>query len=228
MRTAVETWLTDMHIDRGLMMSEFLLAGATLKGPIALVALFTLRLSTFRTLTVTNEVENHLHLLCEAQRFDFDGLTLAFGWTLVSFDGNLEENLEVKGKFRAIGLAKMLQCTIRMFRLYHDGFIVAVTFLLLWHLMSIFADTFRCVLQSQTDLVSNGNVGTLPAIFPCAFHAVLTDGPVADGNSLWQSTVFQNDLGRQRLWKTRNLTLSQAATLLLLSLNQCDSHCKHQ
>lgn len=66
------------------------------------MALVTLGHSIFRTLTVTNKVQNHLHLLGEAQWFDFNGLTLAFGWTLVSFDGNLEENLEVKETFRAI------------------------------------------------------------------------------------------------------------------------------
>lgn len=74
------------------------------------MALLTEGLSIIRTLTVTDEVQNHLHLLSEAQWFDFDCLTLAFGRTLVSFDGNLEEHLEVRGQFRAI----RLQCTIRM------------------------------------------------------------------------------------------------------------------
>lgn len=43
-------------------------------------------------------------------------------------------------------------------------------------------------------LISNGDVGTLPAIFPSSLHAVLTDGFVGDGNPLWQPAVFQNDL----------------------------------
>lgn len=78
------------------------------------MALVTEGLSFIRTLTVANEVQNHLHLLSEAQRFDFDSFTLVCGWTLVSFDGNLEEHLEVRGKFRAIRLVQMLQCTIRV------------------------------------------------------------------------------------------------------------------
>lgn len=61
-----------------------------------MVALVTVALSLICTLTVANEVENHLHLLCEAQWFDFDGLALALCWTFVSFDGNLEEHLEVR------------------------------------------------------------------------------------------------------------------------------------
>lgn len=73
------------------------------------MALATEGLSLTRTLTVTNEVQNHLHLLGEAQWFDFDGLTLAFCRTLVSFDGNLEEHLEVRGEFRTIRPVQMLQ-----------------------------------------------------------------------------------------------------------------------
>lgn len=78
------------------------------------MALFTEGLSIVGTLTVTNEVQNDLHLLGEAQWFNFDGLTLAFGRTLVSFDGNLEEHLKVRGTFRAIRLVQMLQRTSRM------------------------------------------------------------------------------------------------------------------
>lgn len=74
----------------GDLQGGFLLAGATLKGPVALMALVTEGLSLTRTLTVTNEVQNQLQLLGEAQWFDFDGLTLPFSRTLVSFDGNLE------------------------------------------------------------------------------------------------------------------------------------------
>lgn len=43
-------------------------------------------------------------------------------------------------------------------------------------------------------LVSDGDVGALPAVLPCSFHTVLTDGLVGYGNSLRQPAVFQNDL----------------------------------
>lgn len=43
-------------------------------------------------------------------------------------------------------------------------------------------------------LVSNGDVGTLPAVLSCSLCTVLTDGFVGDGNSLWQPAIFQNDL----------------------------------
>lgn len=43
-------------------------------------------------------------------------------------------------------------------------------------------------------LVSDGDVGALPAVLPCSLHTILTDGLVGDGNSLWQPAVFQNDL----------------------------------
>lgn len=57
-------------------------------------------------------------------------------------------------------------------------------------------------------LIANGDVRTLPAVFPSALHAVLTDGFVGDGNPLWQPAVFQNDLRRQRLRRTREIKQS--------------------
>lgn len=84
------TWIT---------LKEFLLAGSTLEGPVAAVALDTPHLSLTGTLTVANEVQNYFHLLREAQWFDFNGLTLAMCWTLLRFNGNLEEHLEARGKF---------------------------------------------------------------------------------------------------------------------------------
>lgn len=59
-----------------------------------------------------------------------------------------------------------------------------------------------CVQQKKTNLVSDGDIGTLPAVLPCSLHTILTDGFVGDGDSFWQSAVFQNDLRRQRLSKT--------------------------
>lgn len=80
-------------------LKEFLLASSTLEGPVAIMALDTVRLSFTGTLTVTNEVQNYFHLLREAQWFDFNGLTLAMCRTLLCFNGNLEEHLEARGKF---------------------------------------------------------------------------------------------------------------------------------
>lgn len=78
---------------------EFLLAGSTLEGSVAVVALDTFHLSFTGTLTVANEVQNYFHLLCESQWFDFNGLALAMCRTLLRFNGNLEEHLEARGKF---------------------------------------------------------------------------------------------------------------------------------
>lgn len=80
-------------------LKEFLLAGSTLEGPVAIVALDTVRLSFSGTLTVANEVQNYFHLLRKAQWFDFNGLTLAMCWTIIRFNGNLEEHLKARGKF---------------------------------------------------------------------------------------------------------------------------------
>lgn len=78
-------------------MAEFLLAGPTLERPVAIVALLTLGFSFCGTLTVADEVQNDLHLLSETQRFNFNGLALAVRWTLLSFNGNLEKDLEARG-----------------------------------------------------------------------------------------------------------------------------------
>lgn len=48
-------------------------------------------------------------------------------------------------------------------------------------------------------LVSNGDVGALPAILSSSYSTVLADRLVSDGNSLWQPAVLQNDLRGQRL-----------------------------
>lgn len=81
-------------------MAENLLAGSTLEGPVALVALLTVGLSFCGTLAVADEVQNYLHLLCEAQRFNFNGLRLAMRWTLLGFNGNLERHLGTTEEFR--------------------------------------------------------------------------------------------------------------------------------
>lgn len=80
-------------------MAEYLLAGSTLEGPVAVVALLTVVLAVFGALTVTDEVQNYLHLLSEAQRFNFNGLGLVMRRTLLEFDGNLERHLETRGEF---------------------------------------------------------------------------------------------------------------------------------
>lgn len=43
-------------------------------------------------------------------------------------------------------------------------------------------------------LVSDGDVGALPAVLPCSLNTVLTDRLVGDVNIVWQPAVFQNDL----------------------------------
>lgn len=133
--------------------------------------------------------------------------------SLLPFAGHLSALMEIlKNTWKSeesLGTSDLCRCCSVTHQNVYNCF--NILFLRLWRVKPTLADDILCVLQSRTDLVSNGDVGTLPAVFPCAFHAVLTDGPVADGNSLWQSTVFQNDLRRQRLWKTGDKTLSQAA-----------------
>lgn len=41
------------------------------------MALLTVRFAFYRALTVADELQNYLHLLSEAQRFDFNDLRLA-------------------------------------------------------------------------------------------------------------------------------------------------------
>lgn len=80
-------------------MAEFLLARSTLEGPVAVVAIRTVGHSFCGALAVADEVQDDLHLLSEAQRFNFNGLTLVMGRTLLSFNGNLEGHLETTGEF---------------------------------------------------------------------------------------------------------------------------------
>lgn len=80
-------------------MAEYLLAGSTLEGPVALVAFLTVGLSVCGALTVADEVQNNLHLLSEAQWFNFNRLGLAVQRTLLGFNGNLEKHLEARAEF---------------------------------------------------------------------------------------------------------------------------------
>lgn len=66
---------------------------------------------------------------------------------------------------------------------------------------SLSREQTNCNKKHRIYLVSDGDVGALPAVLPCSLHAVLTDGLIVDGNSLWQPAVFQNDLRGQRLTK---------------------------
>ena len=58
------------------------------------MALVAVGLSVCSALTVTDEVQHHLHLLGEAQRLDFNDLRLAMRRALLGFDGNEEIHLE--------------------------------------------------------------------------------------------------------------------------------------
>lgn len=80
-------------------LAELLLARSTLEGPVAIVAVWTVGHSLCGTLAVADEVQDYLHLLSEAQRFNFNGLTLVVCRTLLSFNGNLESHLETTGEF---------------------------------------------------------------------------------------------------------------------------------
>lgn len=71
-----------------------LLAGSTLKDPVSIVTLGTFLLSVCSTRTVADEVQDDLHLLGEAQRFDRNGFAPAVIWTFVSLNRNLEKHLE--------------------------------------------------------------------------------------------------------------------------------------
>ena len=63
------------------------------------MALLAVGLALCGALTVADELQDHLHLLGEAQRFDLDGLRLAVRRTLLGFNGNLERHLEARGAF---------------------------------------------------------------------------------------------------------------------------------
>lgn len=69
-------------------------------------------------------------------------------------------------------------------------------------------------------LVSDGDVGALPAVLPCSLHTVLADGFVCDGNSFWQTAIFQNDLRRQRLPKHTIKTITPGSSADTMQTNQ--------
>lgn len=106
----VENWKPSQALSLGqtaasaIFLTESLLACSTLKGPVAVVALVTVGLSVQGTPTVTDEVQNNLHLLCESQWFNFNGLTLSVWRTLLCLNGNLEKHLENRWGF--IGSSK--------------------------------------------------------------------------------------------------------------------------
>lgn len=50
-------------------------------------------------------------------------------------------------------------------------------------------------------LISEGNVGALPAVVSYSLNTVFAEGLVRDRNSLRQPAVFQKHLRRQRLCK---------------------------
>lgn len=58
----------------GLERPQYVLAGSTLEGAVAAVALGAVGDPVLGTLAVADEVEHHLHLLVEAQRPDLDAL----------------------------------------------------------------------------------------------------------------------------------------------------------
>lgn len=63
------------------------------------MALLTIGFALCGALTVADEVQNHLHLLGEAQRFNFNDLRLAVRRTLLGFNGNLEGNLRNRREY---------------------------------------------------------------------------------------------------------------------------------
>lgn len=115
-------------------------AGAALERPVSVVALLALRLAPSGALTLTDEVQHHLHFFVKAQGSDFDHLRFNVCRTLLRLDGNLEG-----------------------------------------------------------DLVSDGDVVTLPAVLSGSYDSVFTDGLVRDGDSFWKFGVLQESLRRQRV-----------------------------
>lgn len=106
-----------------------LLAGSTLEGPIAFMALLAFGLSFFGTLTVADEVQNYLHLFSEAQRSDCKGLSFAMRWTLLGFNRNLERHLETRGEFiRSLKLLKRMPWSVMVPVLACDVFLIIVCF----------------------------------------------------------------------------------------------------
>lgn len=58
------------------------------------MALLALRLAPSGALTLTDEVQHHLHFFVKAQGSDFDHLRFNVCRTLLRLDGNLEGDLE--------------------------------------------------------------------------------------------------------------------------------------
>lgn len=73
-----------------------LLAGSTLIGPVSKVAKRTVLNSLLVAFTLTDEVEGNLHLLCESQGLDLDGLRFAFFRTALRGHTDAKCNLGVK------------------------------------------------------------------------------------------------------------------------------------
>lgn len=91
-----------MFRDAGLILFlklESSLAGPTLQGPMSPITHGAVGNSRCSALTVANEVEDHHHLLVEAQRFDRDGLRTSVWSAVLGLDCNLEMDLEAGGKF---------------------------------------------------------------------------------------------------------------------------------
>lgn len=82
--------------------ASYLLAGSTLEGAVAFVALVTVLFSRCGALAVTDEVESYFHLFCEAQQFDFNDLLFDVWRTLLRLDGNLKVHLGSRGEFISV------------------------------------------------------------------------------------------------------------------------------
>lgn len=63
------------------------------------VALGAVGNSCGSTLTVADEVQDHHHILFEAQRFDGDGLRVSVWSAVLGLDCNLEMDLQTGGKW---------------------------------------------------------------------------------------------------------------------------------
>lgn len=73
-----------------------LLAGSTLVGPVSKVAERTVLHAVLVAFTLTDEVEGNLHLLCESQGLDLDGLRFAFFRTALRGHADAKCDLGVK------------------------------------------------------------------------------------------------------------------------------------
>ena len=73
-----------------------LLAGSTLVGPVSKVAEVTVLDALLVALTLTDEVEDDLHLLCESQRLYLNGLRLALFGTALRCHADGKQYLQKK------------------------------------------------------------------------------------------------------------------------------------